>query len=44
MVVFGQSGGLSSKSDCIRIKVIVLGQSGLFGQKWLCSGKVVVIL
>ena len=28
----------SGKSGCIRVKVVV------FGQKWLCSGKVVVLV
>ena len=51
MVVFGQKWLYSSKSGCIRAKVVVLGQSSnlaivvvfgkvvLFGQKWLYSGK-----
>ena len=36
MVVFGEIGGISSKSDCIRGKVVV------FGEKWLYSDKVVL--
>ena len=42
MVVFWQSECISSKSGCIRAKVVVFGQSGLFGKKWLCLDKVVV--
>ena len=42
MVVFGQKGflfrqsGLFAKRCCIRAKVVI------FGQNWLCSGKLVV--
>ena len=36
MVVFGESGGISSKSDCIRGKVVV------FGEKWLYLDKMVL--
>ena len=37
MVVFGQSGSISSKSGCVRTKVVV------FGQKLLYSGKVFIL-
>ena len=58
IVVFGQSGGISSKGGCIRGKVFIFGQNGcirvgqsccirakvvVVGQKWLYSGKVVVL-
>ena len=46
MVAFGRKWFYSGKSFCIRVKVVVFGQSGcnrekvvLFVQKWLFSGK-----
>ena len=55
MVVFGQNCCNQvkrlhlGKSGCIRAnlfsfgRVVVIGQIGLFGQKWLYSGKMAVI-
>ena len=42
MVVFGQSGSISSKSGCPRAKLVVFDKVIIFGRKWLYSGKVVV--
>ena len=47
MVLFGQKWLYSAeskciRSDCIRAKVVVFGQSGCIRAKWLFSGTVVV--
>ena len=54
MVIFGQKSRIrksvcigakwlhSSKIGCIQAKVFVFGQSGIFGKKWLYSGKMVL--
>ena len=43
VVVFRQKWLYRGKSGCIRTKVVVLEQIGVYREKWINSGKVVVL-